>query len=157
MVNASNAFDVLSDLDEDPSLHVEPSANISSSNVNTTTVDRGHVIKDSLIEKINKLESQIIKGEIVLLGDDEKPLLMQTEANVAHMGNNENSPSSLSNVACCVISNKGKNVDNLFSKVGNLVISDSDSNDEVEDVYDKTSHFMTSGGAYDASLHEDED
>lgn len=34
---------------------------------------------------------------------------------------------------------------------------DSDSDDEVEDAYDKTSHFMTSGGSYNASLHEDED
>ena len=30
-------------------------------------------------------------------------------------------------------------------------------NDEVEDVYDETSHFMTSGVAYDASLRDDED
>lgn len=29
--------------------------------------------------------------------------------------------------------------------------------DEVENVYDETSHYMTNGGAYDASLHEHED
>ena len=50
-----------------------------------------------------------------------------------------------------------KKVGNPFSKVGNLVISDSGSDDEVEDVYDETSHFMTSGGVYDASLYGDKD
>ena len=38
-----------------------------------------------------------------------------------------------------------------------MVLSDADSDDEVEDAYDETSHFMASGGSYNASLHEDGD
>jgi hypothetical protein len=84
----------------------------------------------SLVDRINNLEAQILDGKLVLLIDDGKPLPMQKEANVTSVYG----PSF-------TIEMQGE---------------DSDS-DEVEDVYDDASHFMTSGGAYYASLHEDED
>ena len=44
-----------------------------------------------------------------------------------------------------------------FLRLGILLLLDSESDDEVEYVYNETSHFMTSRGAYYASLHKDED
>lgn len=93
-----------------------------------------------IVEKINKHENQIIEGKLVVMDDDGEPLPIQKEAN--------SKPAMV---------NEGKKVGNPFSKMGNVVLSDSDSDDKVKDAYNETSHLMASGGLYNASLHEYED
>ncbi|GKC48233.1 hypothetical protein Tco_1065955 [Tanacetum coccineum] len=78
---------------------------------------RNQALKDLKNKRINGMESQMIEGKRVLLGDDEKPLKTCTPT----------SPSS-----SYVVS----------KKVDDLVNEDSDS--EVEEVYDETVTFMAS-------------
>ena len=152
MVKTSNVFDALGNLDEDPIISIDSDFDNGFGNMDkqaSATIDSfSSPGTTPIVEKINKLESQLIERKLVLLGDDGKPLPMQK----ANVENYASIPSSSNASPPCISKStpnmvkEGKNVGNPFSNVGDIVISDSD-DDKVLDDFNETSNFMAFDGS----------
>lgn len=115
MVKTFYAFDALGDLDEDPFVFKDSDFDHGFGNMDkqaSAIIDSfGSPSTTPLVEKINKLESQIIEGKCVLMGDDAKSVPMKK----ANADNYASIPSSSNALPLMV--KKGKNVGNPFLRL----------------------------------------